>query len=263
MAKKSYNPLNDLPALDDTLDLEDEAYGLDLDAPFDDGAFGEAFDEEPFGAIEFADNPDPRAPCVLVLDTSPSMAGKRIAALHDGLVAFQGAVRADELAARRVEVAIVSFNSKVEVVQDFVTVDAFEPPCLQTTGSTRMAPAIETALDLLDERKAVYKQNGVKYYRPWVFLITDGQPQDRKDVAKQGERIRREEERGGVAFFAVGVQGADMELLRETVVREPVKLDGLKFEEMFLWLSQSLSAVSVSQPGEGVNLGPISGWGSV
>ena len=33
----------------------------------------------PFGAIEFAANPEPRCPCLLVLDTSASMAGPRLA----------------------------------------------------------------------------------------------------------------------------------------------------------------------------------------
>ena len=257
MANKTDNPFDPILDIDDALRLEDDVFGLA--APFED----DDLDDEPFGDIEFADNPDPRAPCVLVLDTSTSMAGKRIKALNAGLATFRKAVLDDELAARRVEVAIVRFSSVVEVVQDFVTVDDFEPPCLEAGGGTRMAPAIETALNLLEARKAAYQQNGVKYYRPWVFLITDGQPQDRKDVAKLGARIQQEEGRGGVAFFAVGVAGADMKLLKAIVVREPVHLGGLKFEEMFLWLSQSLSAVSVSQPGEGVELEPISGWGSV
>ena len=33
----------------------------------------------PFAATEFAENPEPRCPCLLLLDTSGSMAGKPIA----------------------------------------------------------------------------------------------------------------------------------------------------------------------------------------
>ncbi|MEI6428086.1 MAG: hypothetical protein WCO45_06800 [Pseudanabaena sp. ELA607] len=39
-------------------------------------------------AIEFAENPEPRCPCVLLLDTSGSMSGEKIAALNAGLETF-------------------------------------------------------------------------------------------------------------------------------------------------------------------------------
>ena len=47
------------------------------------------FDQVPFGAAEFADNPEPRCPCLLLLDTSGSMAGAPIAELNAGLVTFK------------------------------------------------------------------------------------------------------------------------------------------------------------------------------
>jgi hypothetical protein len=54
------------------------------------------FDQVPFKADVFTDNPEPRCPCLLLLDTSHSMRGEPIRALNDGLVAFK-----DELAATR------------------------------------------------------------------------------------------------------------------------------------------------------------------
>ena len=36
----------------------------------------------PFGASEFADNPEPRCPCLLLLDTSGSMDGRAINELN-------------------------------------------------------------------------------------------------------------------------------------------------------------------------------------
>ena len=43
-------------------------------------------DQEPFDvAMEFADNPEPRVSCLLMLDASGSMQGERIAQLNEGV----------------------------------------------------------------------------------------------------------------------------------------------------------------------------------
>src|SRR5438270_910615 len=126
--------------------------------------------------VEFAENPEPRCPCVLLLDTSGSMDGAPIAALNQGLQTFKDNLIKDPLASRRVEVAIVTFDSEVQVLQDFVTADRFPPPVLTAQGGTDMAGGIQTALGLIQARKTQYRANGVTYYRPWVFMITDGEP---------------------------------------------------------------------------------------
>ena len=42
-------------------------------------------DQIPFGTNDFAEDPEPRVPCVLVLDVSGSMRGQTIGALNEGL----------------------------------------------------------------------------------------------------------------------------------------------------------------------------------
>ncbi len=61
-----------------------------------------------FGTDSFADNPEPRCPCLLLLDTSGSMNGAAINELNAGLVAFKEELSADSLAMKRVEVAVRS-----------------------------------------------------------------------------------------------------------------------------------------------------------
>lgn len=199
-------------------------------------------------AVEFAENPEPRCPCVLLLDTSGSMQGEAINALNEGLRTFKEELNRDNLAKKRVEVAIITFNTQVEVVQDFVTADEFDAPTLAAEGLTQMGEAILQTLDMLEIRKAMYRANGITYYRPWIFLITDGEPQgEAESVVEQAtQRIKDDEVNKRVAFFAVGVEEANITRLSQIVVRQPLKLKGLNFKELFIWLSASMQQVSQS-----------------
>ncbi len=215
-------------------------------------------------AVEFAENPEPRCPCVLLLDTSGSMNGAPLQALNEGLQSFKTEIVKDGLASRRVEIAVVTFNNEIAVEQDFVTADQFAPPTLTARGMTHMGAAINKALDMVQARKSQYRANGVAYYRPWVFLITDGAPQGEPEdlVTQAAQRIKADEAAKRVAFFAVGVENADMDRLAQLAVRAPVKLKGLNFVEMFVWLSASMQRISQSQVDEQVAL-PPPGWGTV
>jgi uncharacterized protein YegL len=160
-----------------------------------------------FGSLDFAENPEPRCPCILLLDTSGSMQGEAIAELNDGLNVFRDELTGDSLASKRVEVCIVSFGP-VQVIADFQTAASFQPPQLQAQGDTPMGAAINQALDLVQQRKALYRANGIMFFRPWIFLITDGAPTD--DWTSAAARIREAETSKAVAFFGVGVAKADM-----------------------------------------------------
>ena len=110
-------------------------------------------------AIGFAENPEPRCPLVLLLDVSGSMSrNNKIDNLNEGIKILKDELEKDDLTKLRVEVAIVSFGQEVNVVQDFVTVDEFKAPTLTTDGQTMMGTGINKALDMVNERKNVYKE---------------------------------------------------------------------------------------------------------
>ena len=247
----------------------------------------------PFGNIGLASNPEPRCPCVLLLDVSGSMAeiisgettdlgysvdqdGKtyravsggvsKIDLLNEGLKAYKEDLAQDALASQRVEVSVVTFGKTISVEIPFTIASDFNPPVLKPDGETPMAAAISKAIDLIKERKSEYRQNGLHYFRPWIFMITDGKPTDSNQLIQEASsKIKEGEKNKSFAFFAVGVEGADLEKLSEICVRSPIKLKGASFKEMFVWLSQSQRSVSQSTPGleSGVALPPPTGWGSL
>ena len=208
-----------------------------------------------FATSDFASNPG-----ILLLDVSGSMNGRPINELNAGLVTFRDELLADPLALKRVELGIVTFGP-VHVEQPFTSAANFFPPILFAQGDTPMGAAITKALDMVEERKREYRANGISYYRPWIFLITDGAPTDEWQAA--ANKVFRGEEDKRFAFFSIGVQGADMKTLAQISVRQPLPLQGLQFRELFSWLSSSLRSVSRSTPGTEVVLEAPKGWTSV
>ena len=215
--------------------------------------------QSPLLAIFDPSNAEPRCACVLVLDTSGSMAGEAITQLNAGLQQFIHEVNQDPTAAARVEVAVVTFGP-VNMVQPFAPIDQCTIGTLSANGSTPLGAAIACALDAVAERKSLYKQSGIPYYRPWVFVVSDGAP-DRDDVWQSvAQRIKAEEQKNGVLFFAVGVDGADMAVLNQLSSRPALRLKGHSFAEMFLWLSGSMYSVTQSTGGTTVTI-PQPTWG--
>jgi uncharacterized protein YegL len=163
----------------------------------------------------------------------------------------------DDLAAKRVEIAVVAFGP-TRIESHFQNPEDFYPPELEAEGAATMGEAIDLAVQLVDDRKETYKEAGVQYYRPWIIMITDGRPCD--DWEASAELVRGLENAGAVAFWTIGTQNADMDLLSLISIRDPLRLDGIRFRDLFAWLSRSLQAVSYSRVGEEIELPSMASW---
>lgn len=244
---------------------------------------------------DLVSNPTPRVPICLCLDTSGSMGAvegecvltgeilyedgqtwnlvtggtRRIDELQKGVEQFYEAIRQDEMAVYSAEICIVTFNSKASCVLDFANIERQEViPELRENGDTALGEGVNLALDLLEKRKREYQDKGVDYYQPWLVLMTDGMPNGAvSELSRAISRTIEMVKESKLTVFPIGIgQEADINTLNQFSPKRPaLKLQGLKFQEFFAWLSQSVSKTSQSTPGETVSLDieGIKGWGEL
>ena len=202
-------------------------------------------------AGESAVNQEVKCLCVFVLDVSGSMRGEKLNALNQGLKDFYGEIQSaeggiSEKLIEQLEVAIIQYDEE-EI-----------PPVLEERGSTsETVVAMEVAIKLVEQRKAWYKETGQKYYRPWIVVMTDGEPYGNRssaaDIDAIASRVATESAAKKYFMMGIGVGEANMELLRK-MCGTALPLQGTKFTEFFKWLSNSLSMVSTSKEGDKVNI---------
>lgn len=195
---------------------------------------------------------EPHVACVFLLDTSGSMLNNdAIGKLNEGIRVFKEQTMSnttfEETTKACIDVAFVSFGPDVKVVQDFVPVSEMEPPILSASGNTPMGAALEKALDMVKTQKKKYTALGTPYYRPWVFCITDGKPND--SYASAAQRLKKEENEKKVLGYCVGVENFDRNVMA-TVFDETrlYRLENLDFSGLFKFVSNSLSVVRNSGP---------------
>jgi uncharacterized protein YegL len=110
---------------------------------------------------------------------------------------------------------------------------------------------------MVEDRKAWYKETGQKYYRPWIVVMTDGEPYGNRasasDIDAISERVAKDAAAKKYFMMGIGVGEANMELLTR-MCGKALPLSGTKFTEFFKWLSNSLSMVSTSKEGDKVSI---------
>ena len=181
--------------------------------------------------------------------------------LNNAISQFKEEVCRNDQSRNTVDVAIVEFNDEVRVVQDFVPISNIEQTNLRADGYTAMGTAINTAIDLVKKRNRLYDSLGTPFFKPWIFMITDGRPEGEpsSEIERARQRIAEEENKkpvGKLKFFAVAVDHADQELLKSLTKRVMI-LREAKFEGVFDWLSDSMVQISVSSPEDEPQLPPL------
>ena len=219
------------------------------------------FIDEMIPYVEFADNANERTPCVLVLDCSGSMRGEPIKQLNIGLKALEKELKEDIDASSRVQLLIIKAFGKdeIEISADWIDAMNFTAPEMVAGGLTPLGKAMETALKKIEEQKDLYDNCGITSKRPWIFLISDGEPTD-YDWESIAKKCCEAHEHNKVIIHTVGTEGANLDKLGKFSKIPPKRLSGLKFTEFFLWLSRSVSCISIAAPNASALLDDTGNW---
>ena len=223
--------------------------------------------------VDYASNTAQRTPCILVLDASGSMLTEekngltRIWMLNQGIAAFHAALKSDEIALSRVQVSIVNVGGPTadpELILDWTDAEAFQPFELVANHSTPLGRGVCVALDAIEQQKLKLRSAGIAYTRPWMMIITDGDPTDTPtEWTNACQRLQAAERDQKVQVYPVAVGEADFTKLGQLSQTRPLQMDNVRFKEFFVWLSASLGQISRSVPGDKVQLPSTDPWAAV
>lgn len=195
--------------------------------------------------------------CVLVLDGSSSMKATlstgftRIDALNAGAKIFAKKLKEDEVASESVDVAVIKVTDpQPELVTDWTLAEDFTPPEITAQGLTPLASALTMAVQMCEQRKKYYFSEGMDYYRPWIVIISDGEPTDSSDVWQTAvDTVQKDIKNKKVFTVGVAIDKGAIAKLQQVSCNKVMELSAHKFEDFFVWLSASLSETSQSSDG--------------
>jgi len=199
------------------------------------------------------------------MSTKTSSGKTRIQLLNEGLKEFEKALRSDSTALTRVQVSIVLVggpNSTAELLMDWTDANYFTAFKLKEGGNTPLAEGLELGLNLVETAKSNLNQSGLSYTRPWMLVMSDGEPTSlQSDWKTAAEKSKQAITNKKVMIFPIGIDSASGgKRLDEISDRPCIDMQETKFNEFFVWLSESLSAVTRSRPGDTVELPDTDPW---
>ena len=204
-----------------------------------------------FSSSDFGSSTRRRLPICFALDTSGSMMGIPIKQLNMGLQNFVASIKSNDDTRSSTDIAIITFGSKVEIVMPFgkISKEKGLPEIKASTTLTPIGEGVLTALELLNARKEGYKEMGIKYFQPWLVVITDGAPQGPNAMQNMELAIKacnELESEDKLVVFNIGVgNGVDFDLLKRLSLKrdEPISINSTDFTKLFEFLGSSSSSI--------------------
>ena len=163
-----------------------------------------------------------------------------------------------------------STKQPITRLKEFGPITEWTPPqSLAAKGKTFLGAALLEARSLLENRITWYKEEGLRYYEPWIILMTDGRPSTEDlPAAREAQKWLKSAQGDDMddvllfTFFA-----CEKELLSSKVAQENLRnlrsfypdkqgkgflgtlnMDEFSFRSFFQWVSISASSSGKRRP---------------
>jgi uncharacterized protein YegL len=163
-------------------------------------------------------------------------------AVKNGVQVLASTLRQDPYALETVFISVITFDSNAKQIVPLTDLVSFQPPDLQAQGITAMGAALRLVAKKIDEEVIKTTQDRRGDWKPLVFLMTDGAP---NDDWKAGLKEFKNVKAGMVIACAAGM-AADTDVLKQIteVVVQLDTADSATIQPFFKWVSASVSTSS-------------------
>ncbi|MCF0234740.1 MAG: VWA domain-containing protein [Thermoguttaceae bacterium] len=147
-----------------------------------------------------------KLPVYLLIDTSGSMKGERIAAVEEGLDALLRSLRENPLATQCVWLSVITYDLEAKILVPYSKLEKVGVPDIPTpqTSPTNLGEALELLYERFHEEFTFTVPNRRGDYKPIAIIMTDGAPSDTQLFKAMAEKIRKEISWSRVICLAVG-----------------------------------------------------------
>lgn len=203
-----------------------------------------------------AENPIARIPVVIIADTSSSMSGEKIETLNKEIEKFYNEINnnsKNEILKYSLDLSILGFrfDSRARetypvVVNKFSIMENQSVPVFNAFGHTPLGATVNTAIDMLEKRKEMYRVAGIQYYQPMLVIISDGDPTDNIESATKRAIELSLKRKLSVYPVIIGEDGNLDNLQRFTPNKISKRIKTEDLPQVFKWLVSSVKKVSES-----------------
>jgi uncharacterized protein YegL len=197
-----------------------------------------------------------RLPVIFALDVSESMVGDNHTKLEEGLARIVRELRQDPHALESVYLSVIAFAGKPRTLVPLVELAEFAAPELPIGSGTALGKALLHLMREIDRNVRPASSTQKVYWKPLVFLMTDGYPTENSESAVEKWTA---EYRSKASLVAISIgHDADLNALNrltdDVLVLEDTSNTDLV--AVIKWISQSIQAHSRALEMPGTSSGP-------
>lgn len=192
---------------------------------------------------------DRRMLVFILVDESGSMSGAPIQAVAEGLDFLNRQLRKTPEAVELVHICVIGFSSAANVKVRLTPITSFSPPSLSASGGTDMAGALRLCNQEIDRHFRPNRGGEIRGdYKPMIFLLTDGEPNDLNSAIEAGQAIiNRPSGKTVGTFLALGcgphVNPHNLARIAKNVaIMENMSAENL--QAFFQWVTASVATAS-------------------